>query len=128
MSYRFLIIDVSATTRALIKRAILQAGFGGGQVHEADAGLEAIELLQNHPVDLILIDPRLPDMDGIELIGRILAEPDTRSIPVVVTAARFDPRRAELLRRRGVKACLRKPFTPATFREVVSLILEPTHV
>jgi CheY-like chemotaxis protein len=128
MSYHFLIVDVSATTRALVKRVIRQAGFAGGKVYEADAGFEALELLQAHPIDLVLIDPRLPDIDGLELIGRILAEPDTRLIPVVATSARFDPRKAELLRRRGVKACLRKPFTPAAFHEVVSLILEPTHV
>lgn len=128
MSYTYLIVDISATVRALIKRSIRQSEMGVSKFLEAATGEETMDLLRDHPVDLVLIDPRIPDMDGLELIGRILAEPDSRGIPVVVMATRPDPRKMEVLRRRGVKAHLRKPFSPQTFRTVVQQILEPTHV
>ena len=128
MSYQFLIVDASAIVRALVKRTIRQSPLGGGKLYEAATGEEAMDQLRNHRVDLVLVDPRLPDMDGAELIGRILAEPDTRGIPVVVMASRPDPRKLEPLRRRGVKGHIRKPFTATAFATVVGQILEPTHV
>ena len=128
MSYRFLIIDISATVRALIKRSIRESEMGVQKFFEAASGQEAMDVLRDQTVDMVLIDPRLPDMDGLELIGRIIAEPDSRGIPVVVMATRPDPRKMELLRRRGVKGHLRKPFSPQTFRTIAQQILEPTHV
>jgi len=130
MPYHFLIVDSSATVRALIKRSIRQSEIGGhgAKFFEAATGLEAMDAFAHHRVDLALIDPRLPDMDGVELIGRILAEPDTRGVPVVAMSARMDQRKTEALRRRGVKGFLRKPFTPEVFVGVVGQILEPTHV
>ena len=128
MSYSYLIIDSSTTTRALLKRTIRQTVFGRGRIYEASCGLEAIESLEHHRVDMILIDPRLTDIDGIELIGRIRSEPETRGIPVVAMSARADTRKADQLRRAGVCAQLRKPFTAEAFGEVVAHVLEPTHV
>jgi CheY-like chemotaxis protein len=128
MSYRYLIVDVSATTRALVKRAIRESGLGVDRFFEAATADEVMDVLEQQPVDLILADPRLPDADGAELLARVMAEPDTRGIPVVVMAARMDPRKAEYLRRRGVRGVIRKPVSAATFREVVGQILEPTHV
>ncbi|QOV89152.1 response regulator [Humisphaera borealis] len=112
----------------MLKRTIRQTLFGRGRIVEASTGQEAIEVLGHHRVDLILIDPRLTDIDGVELIGRIRSEPETRGIPVVAMLARVDARKAEQLRRAGACAQLRKPFTAAAFGEVVSQVLEPTHV
>jgi CheY-like chemotaxis protein len=128
MSYSYLIIDSSTTTRALLKRTIRQTEFGHGRIYEASSGAEAIESLEHHRVDMILIDPRLTDMEGVELIGRIRSEPETRGIPVVAMVVRTDARKAEAHRRAGVCAHLRKPFTGESFCEVVTSILEPTHV
>lgn len=128
MSYSFLIIDSSTTTRALIKRTIRQTPFGRGRIVEASCGVEAMEVLEHHRVDMILIDPKLPDIDGVELIGRIRSEPETRGIPVLAMLPRPDQRRAAQLDRAGVRAQLRKPFTGEAFSLVVTEVLEPTHV
>ncbi len=128
MSYRFLIVDVSATTRALLKRTIRESGLTPERFFEAATAAEVMDVLEQHAVDLILADPRLPDADGAELLARVMAEPDTRGIPVIVMSNRPDPRKVEYLRRRGVKGVLRKPVTVAAFREMAGQILEPTHV
>ena len=130
MSYRFLIVDESATTRAGIKRVIRQTDVGGlgATFVEAATGREAMEALADQRVDLALVDLRLPDMDAVDLVGRVLAEPDTRGIPVVVMALRAEQTTLDALRRRGVKGHLRKPITIEAFRAVAGQILEPTHV
>jgi ribose transport system substrate-binding protein len=130
VSYRFLIVEQSATARAGIKRAIRRSDVGGpgATFVEAASGHEAMEALADGRVDLVLVDLRLPDMDAADLVGRVLAEPDTRGIPVVVIAARPDPAVLEALRRRGVKGHLRKPVAAEAFRLLAGQILEPTHV
>lgn len=127
MAYTFLILDVSATGRALLKRTLRQGELGAGRVLEAASGYELLDMLAHHSVDLILADPKLIDMDGIELLGRILAEPDTRLIPIVALWSRPDPRKAEQLKRYGVRAQLRKPIALDLLRPIISEILEPTH-
>lgn len=128
MSYSLLIVDPSTTVRAVLKRTIRQTEFGRGRLYEADCTAEAMDVLEQHRVDLVLIDPRLTDADGVEWIGRILAEPETRGVPVIVMANRLEPAKLEQLRRLGVRGWLRKPFTAASFREAVAEVLEPTHV
>ena len=129
MNYSILIVDTSATMRALVKRSLRQTEFGPARVFEADTGQEVIDVLGQRRVDLVLIDPRLPDMDGAELIGRILAEPDTRGTPVVVmTGGRAGQRDPEPPRLAGVRGELRKPPAPEALREILARILEPTHV
>lgn len=128
MSYSILIIDSSTTTRALLKHTVRQTDFGRGRIHEAASGAEAMEVLEHHRVDLVLIDPRLDDVDGMDLVGRIAAEPETRNVPVVVMMPRPDPRKNSQLRRSGVRGQIRKPFTSEAFAELASQLLEPTHV
>lgn len=129
MSYSILIVDASATVRALVKRSRRQTEFGSARVFEADGGEEVLDLLEHGRVDVVLIDPRLPGTNGYELIGRIRAEPDIRGTPVVVMSPDLpDGPRPGVLRRLGVRAEIRKPVDPAALRDVLRRILEPTHV
>ena len=134
MTYSILIVDTSATARALVKRALRLTEFGSARVYEADTGREVMDVLEQRRVDVVLIDPRLPDTDGHDLIGRIVAEPDTRGTPVVVMTdgrpdpRRPDPRRPTVLGRLGVRAALRKPVAVDQLREILARVLEPTHV
>lgn len=130
MAYDFLVVDGSATMRAVIKRAIRLSGLPVGTVYDAPDGAEALEVLTTRRVDLVVADLRLSDGDseGDDLIGRILTEPATRSVPVLIVSANPDVDRVRKLRRAGAKGYLRKPFTPAGLRDVLAGILEPTHV
>lgn len=128
MGYQFLVVDASATTRAVAKHAIRVTGLSGRTIFDAADAQEAFDLLALHRVELALIDPQLPDMDGEEMIGRVLTEPSMRGVPVILISAAPDLRQIKRLKRAGLKGWLRKPFTAESLRQMATKILEPTHV
>jgi putative two-component system response regulator len=72
----------------------------GNRVISAKDGAAALRMLSAHPVDLVLCQAALPDMDGIEVCRAIKRAPATQNIPVVLLIAAAD----ELLRQRAVDA------------------------
>ncbi|MEK6651033.1 MAG: response regulator, partial [Bacteroidota bacterium] len=76
-----LIIDDDANYRTVLKGVLHQAGFN---VEEAGTGKEAIELLRGARPALILLDLRMPDMDGFELLRRFREVDEWKSIPVII--------------------------------------------
>lgn len=127
MPYNILIVDDSATTRALIRRALGLSGLAIGEIHEAGDGVVGLRLLDCQLVDLVLADLHMPEMGGIEMTQRILSNEKTRSLPVIVISAEPDANRLDGLKAKGVRAWLRKPFTPERLRDVVMEVMEVVH-
>jgi CheY-like chemotaxis protein len=73
-------------------------------------GSLGLELAREHQPDLILLDLHLPDLPGEEVLRRLLAEPRTREIPVVVVSADAMPGQIERLRAAGARDYLTKPL------------------
>jgi two-component system cell cycle response regulator DivK len=89
-----LIVDDSARNRKLASDVLRAAGF---RTLEAVTGAEGIALASEHLPDVIVMDLRLPDLDGTEAAGMLRADPRTSGIPVVaVTALRLESRDAWL--------------------------------
>ena len=126
MAYRILIVDDSATTRAVIKRTIRLAGLPA-DLYEAADGKAALDLLKSTPADLVLADLHMPGMSGVELIRNMLADQATRCIPVLVITAEPNASRLEELKRQGVRNYLRKPFTPEGVRSAITDVLGVAH-
>ncbi len=127
MGYRFLIVDDSATTRAIIRRTIQMAQVPADKVLEASNGMDALRLLAGEPIDLVLADLHMPEMDGVEMTRRLLADPAICHIPVVILSAEPSAERLEQLKRDGVRGYLRKPFTPEGVRNLITQTLEACH-
>ena len=125
MSHTILIVDDSATTRAMIKRTIRMAEIPVAQLHEASNGKAALDLLATAPVDLILLDLNMPEMNGFELTRRLRADERTCRIPVIIVSASPDAEKFAGLER--VDGYLSKPFTPEAVREVIARALEVQH-
>lgn len=77
---------------------------------EAAHGLEAMELLKNREVDLIITDLMMPWMDGFELIEAINQSEELRAIPLLVVSARISENSKEEVLYHGVNEYLQKPF------------------
>jgi CheY-like chemotaxis protein len=81
--------------------------FSGFDVREAADGHDALQMIENAPPDVVVLDIRLPTLDGLSVREELAANPRTKDIPVVVvTGAPVDLRRL-----RGTKL-LRKPVPP----------------
>jgi two-component system, chemotaxis family, chemotaxis protein CheY len=127
MGFSVLIVDDSATTRGLIRRALQLSGLPVGEFYEAGHGKDALAQLALRPVDLILTDLHMPEMSGVELARAVFANPATAGIPVAVVSAEPSSLRLVELRQAGVKGYLRKPCTPESLRNLVAPIMEMHH-
>ncbi|MFM2313846.1 MAG: hypothetical protein RLZZ04_3122 [Cyanobacteriota bacterium] len=109
-SYRILAVDDVPASRLLLNKLLTTIGF---EVREAGDGLEAIALWQQWHPHLILMDMRMPIIDGYEATQRIKAEPEGKSTVVIaLTASAFEEERVEILSA-GCDDFMRKPFQEA---------------
>ncbi|HZZ43265.1 MAG TPA: response regulator [Tepidisphaeraceae bacterium] len=128
MPGKILIVDDSAITRALIKRAILLANLPVAGLLEAGNGSQALDVIRREQVDVLIADLNMPEMGGVELTRIILGDPLTKHIPVVIVSADPNPSRAAELLAAGVKGYVHKPFTPEVIRDTLSPLMGEIHV
>jgi two-component system, chemotaxis family, chemotaxis protein CheY len=115
-----LIVDDSALTRKAIRRIVGMIGLDIENVFEAQNGVEALKILNETRIDLVLADLNMPEMGGIEMIYHIRGNEATRDIPVVIVSTESSTTVIEGLLADGAKDYLHKPFTPEEFREVLT--------
>jgi two-component system, chemotaxis family, chemotaxis protein CheY len=123
MSYRILIVDDSATIRAVIKRSIGMSGLEVEQLLEAGNGLEALEILSEQWVDIVFADLNMPRMGGMELVEKMSQDSLLLSTPVVIVSSDHNQNTIDELKDRGIRAYIKKPFRPENFRDVVNDVL-----
>ena len=119
MGYAILIVDDSSVTRAVLKKTIQMTGADATEFFEASDGQEALAILSEKKVDLILADLNMPKMNGLEMTDKILGNERTASIPIIVVSTEASAARIKLLREKGVKGYVHKPFTPESIRNVL---------
>lgn len=124
MAMNILIVDDSLLTRKAIKRIISMIGLDVAEVLEAENGVEALKILDEAKVDLVLADLNMPVMSGMEMIYHMRGTEATRPIPVVIVSAESSTARIEGLLADGAKDYLRKPFKPEEFKEIIERIIE----
>lgn len=95
----------------------------GLEVTTANNGRLAFEKLRQRPIDFIVLDILLPEMDGFEIYSHLQANPDTQHIPVLIITAWADERHIERAAQLGIRHFLAKPFTEDELvREILSLL------
>lgn len=113
-----LIVDDSKVMRAMVKRALRQAGFGDHDVREAANGAEAFDLICASEPDLVLSDWNMPEMTGIELLTKLREEGRGTKFGFVTSEGSGEMR--ETAAEAGALFLIAKPFTPDTFKENLS--------
>jgi two-component system chemotaxis response regulator CheY len=120
-----LVVDDSAAIRKILTRVLRQTGMAIQTIHEAGDGQEALALMAQHRVDLVLSDINMPKMDGLQLLASLKASPQWQKIPVVmITTEGGETKVAEAVRL-GAAGYVRKPFTADQIKEKLVGILEP---
>jgi len=123
MGYRVLVVDDSEIVRTIVKKSIAMSGLEVEEIFEAGNGLEALDVLDSEWVDIVFADLNMPEMNGVELVDRMSEDNLLVSIPVVIVSSEHSQQRIDELKERGIRAYLKKPFRPESFRDVVSDVL-----
>jgi diguanylate cyclase (GGDEF)-like protein len=82
---RILIVDDIAENREILSRRLLRKGF---EVMEADGGRRALDLIDKHSFDLVLLDVMMPDLDGVVVLQTIRNQFSPSALPVIMVTAK----------------------------------------
>ena len=115
-----LIIEDDELNMKLI-RGVLQ--LGKGQIFGAKSAEEGFQLAREHHPDLILMDIRLPGMNGLEATRFIKNDPELKDIPVVALTSYADEEDEDEAINAGCTAFIPKPIDTQSFRKKIAMLL-----
>lgn len=104
-----LVVEDSPGMRMFIRVALNRA-FPDWSVLEAATGFEALKRLTESPIDLIITDINMPDLNGLEFIRYVKEHPHYRSIPVIIVSTENKPDDRKRGLALGASDYLTKPF------------------
>jgi two-component system cell cycle response regulator len=120
MTSRALVVDDSRVNRLLLARALTELGI---ETVEAENGLRALEVMASSPVDVVLLDLLMPELDGYGTLERLRADEALRHVPVIVITAVDELDSVVRCIELGATDYLPKPFEPAILRARVTASL-----
>jgi len=116
-----LVVDDNRVNRLLLGRALEQLGHA---VAFAENGREALEALRQRPVDLVLLDIEMPEMDGYQTLAALAADPRLRDVPVVMMSSVEEVDSVARCIEMGAEDYLFKPVNPVLLKARVAASLE----
>ena len=117
-----LIVDDSATMRALLYRVVGLADLPIGAIYQAPNGAEALKVLETHSIQAVFTDVNMPVMNGMELLREMAAHDEWRDILRVIISTDGSRLRREEARELKVSLYVEKPFRPEVVRDVLCQI------
>jgi two-component system chemotaxis response regulator CheY len=115
---RVLLVDDSLSSRRHLRRLLTELGIE--RVTEAVNGKEAVALLEQAMVDLVITDYNMPEMDGRELTEYIRTQSWQAEVPVLMVTSEQNMGRLAAVERAGVSAICDKPFEAGSIRRLIS--------
>jgi two-component system chemotaxis response regulator CheY len=117
---RVMVIDDANLVRLYYRDALEHAGF---QVEEALNGIEALEKLMANPVDLLIVDINMPQMDGFTFLQALRRqELPLASIPAMMTSTEAGPQDFAAARAAGANYYLVKPVSRGQLAEYAAML------
>ena len=116
MAKKILVVDDEPDLLKVVTFRLRKSGF---DIIQATDGKRAMELIQEHKPDLILLDLRLPIMDGGEVCRRVKADDQLKAIPIIILTASTAAVNLEMIRELKAEDFLVKPFEPDILLEKV---------
>lgn len=123
MGKNVLLVDDSSTMRKIIGRSLRQAGIDFDNIFEASDGIEALEVLENEHVDIVLSDINMPNMDGISFLREKSARENIKDIPVLMISTETGEDIIGEAKSLGAVGAIKKPFTPDKVNEILGPLL-----
>jgi adenylate cyclase len=116
-----LVVDDNEDNRDMLARRLRRQGH---EVLTAPGGRAALETLAKTPVDLVLLDVMMPDLDGYAVLQQLKSEPARRDIPVLMISALDDMDSVVRCIQLGAEDYLSKPFDPVLLQARIGACLE----
>ena len=117
---KILIVDDDITSLRILQNSLKSLG----EFFFALSGSEAIEVARTIQPDLILLDARMPEVDGFEVCRTLKAEPEFKFVPIVFVSCVKDARSERRALDTGAADFVAKPFAPAVLRSRVNNLLQ----
>jgi CheY-like chemotaxis protein len=116
---KILHVEDNATQRELMQR-LLEMELQDCQIKFAGNGIEGLECAQSWRPDVILMDLRMPRMDGFETITALRNTPVTADIPIIAISAWANVKNEERALALGANRCIVKPFDPDEVMQAIN--------
>jgi chemosensory pili system protein ChpA (sensor histidine kinase/response regulator) len=114
------VVDDSLSVRKVLSAALEKAGF---RVRTSKDGQEALEMVQQNPPDLLVMDIEMPRMDGYELTSILKSRESFRHIPIVMLTSRAGLKHRQKAEEVGANGFLVKPYRENELLQIVSTLL-----
>jgi len=120
MNKKILAVDDSVTMRRMISFTLIKEGY---DMVEAANGEDAIKKLYSETIDLLITDLNMPEMNGLELLKTIRANPKHKFMPVIMLTTESDRDSVLEGKASGVTGWILKPFSPEKLIGTVKKVL-----
>jgi two-component system chemotaxis response regulator CheY len=119
---KFLIVDDFSTMRRIVRNLLKEIGYNNAD--EAEDGVAALAKLRGGQFDFVVSDVNMPNMNGFELLAKIRADEQLKSLPVLMVTAEAKKENILAAAQGGASGYIVKPFTKATLEEKVLKIVQ----
>ncbi|MYZ52906.1 chemotaxis response regulator CheY [Malikia spinosa] len=119
---KFLVVDDFSTMRRIVRNLLKELGHAS--VDEAEDGVAALSKLKRDSFDFVISDWNMPNMDGLQLLQAVRADPALSALPVLMVTAEAKKENIIAAAQAGASGYIVKPFTAATLDEKITKILE----
>ena len=117
-----MVIDDEASILVVVKTTLeLTAGW---EVITADSAVEGFEIAKREQPDVILLDVVMPELDGVTVLQKLQADPQTQSIPVIFLTAKARYDEQQTFKHLEVAGVIVKPFEPKTIADQIKALLD----
>jgi DNA-binding response OmpR family regulator len=117
MPHKILVVDDDILVLDALQELLVADGY---EVLTATRGHEALEILEQEHVDLLVLDVVMPKMTGFDVCRQIRARHDEKSrVKIIMLTAKTDPRDQEIGKEAGCDLYLTKPIDPRKLKELI---------
>ncbi len=120
MSKVILTVDDSASVRQMVTFTLKNEGY---DIIEAIDGVDALTKIEEKPADMVITDLNMPNMDGIELIKKLRANPQFKFIPIIFLTTESQSEKKQAGKEAGATGWIVKPFKPEQLVNVIKKVL-----
>jgi two-component system chemotaxis response regulator CheY len=119
---KFLVVDDFSTMRRIVRNLLKELGFPNAD--EAEDGAIALQKLKGGGFDFVVTDWNMPNMDGLQLLQAVRADPALKHLPVLMITAEAKKENIISAAQSGASGYIVKPFTAGTLGEKLTKIFE----